>query len=146
MNTIEKLKNDIAIARKEKNTNKLSLLTTLLSEISMIGKNKGNRETTNDEATAVVKKFIKGCQETIVFCEKLNKDASKAKEELALFEQYIEKQMTVEELETVIKDIFKEFDIKEKKQMGQVMKTLKERHNGLYDGKVASDIINNLFK
>ena len=61
---IEKIKEDSLRARKDRNTWKANLLTTLYAEASMIGKNKGNRVSTDEETTAVITKFLKNAQET----------------------------------------------------------------------------------
>ena len=64
MSLIEKIRVDQLASRKAAfnypATNKLQadLLTTLLGEEVMVGKNAGSRETTDAEVIAIVKKFI----------------------------------------------------------------------------------------
>lgn len=57
MTITEQIKAASLTARKARDTVASALLTTLLSDVVMIGKNAG-RETTDAEAVAIVKKFI----------------------------------------------------------------------------------------
>ena len=53
---IEKLRQDMIAARKGSDTVTKSLLVTLYSEAQMVGKNRRNGDTTDDECIAVIKK------------------------------------------------------------------------------------------
>lgn len=57
MSIIEKLKSESMRLRKERNPIAASI-TFALSEIEKVGKNNGNRQTTEDEAIKVVQKLI----------------------------------------------------------------------------------------
>ena len=75
---LEKIKNASLAARKAKEALAATLLTTLYSEAVNVGKNNGNRDTTDAEAVAVVKKFLKGVDETISYLEKTGGDNATA--------------------------------------------------------------------
>ena len=142
MTLLEKIKQDNIAARKAKNTVKSALLTTLVSEISNIGKNDGNRETTEPESIAVVKKFIKGVDETLKALEfSSNSRVLVAIEEKKILESYLPTQLSEIELTAVVDQIISTLADRSPKQMGVVMKRLKEMHDGRYDGKIASGII-----
>ena len=51
---INQIKSDALIARKARKIDTATLLTTLYSEASMIGKNLGNRESTDQEVLQVI--------------------------------------------------------------------------------------------
>lgn len=142
MTLLEKIKQDNIAARKAKNTVKSALLTTLVSEISNIGKNDGNRETTEPESIAVVKKFIKGVDETLKALE-FSSDGRVlvAQLEKEVLESYLPTQLSEIELTAVVDQIISTLADRSPKQMGVVMKRLKEMHDGRYDGKIASGII-----
>ena len=142
MTLLEKIKQDNIAARKAKNTAKSALLTTLVSEISNIGKNDGNRETTEPESIAVVKKFIKGVDETLKALE-FSSDGRVlvAQLEKEVLESYLPTQLSVEELSLVIAALVSNLPDRSLKQMGAVMKMLKEQYDGQFDGKTASGII-----
>ena len=61
-------------AKLEKDTVKGNLLSTLVAEAVMVGKNDGNRETTDAETIAMIKKFLKNVNETLALMEEMGKD------------------------------------------------------------------------
>jgi len=112
-----------------------SLLTTLLGEAAMVGKN-ANRETTDQEVVAVVKKFVKNIDETITALSSRNQDASAFMVERKILEQFLPVQMT----EQAIQNVAEQFT-----SMPEFMKYMKENYAGQYDGKVASTIAKTVF-
>ena len=131
-------------ARKAKDSLASSLLVTLLSEVSIVGKNAG-RETTDAEAIAVVKKFISNNRETMNIV--LHTDEARANllaREISILEQFLPKQLTTDELDVEARKIVIELNVSTPRDMGTVMKVLKERFEGTYDAKVASDIVKKL--
>lgn len=148
MSVIENIKKDFMEARKvaiktkaELDVLKSSLLSTLVSEINMIGKNDGNRETTIEEAMKVIQKFVKNAEETLSIAIKNNKAIEAIEAELTILKSYLPKQLSAEELESEVKAIVAELEDKSAKAMGKVMAELKARFNGQYDGKLASQIV-----
>lgn len=135
MSLIDQIKTQQLEARKN-SSESTSLLTTLLSEAVNIGKNNGNRETTDAEVVAVVKKFIKNIDETVSALTTRNQDASKFLNEKAVLETFLPKQLTENELTEIAKT---------KNGMPDFMKFLKENHNGQYDGKLASTVAKTVF-
>lgn len=143
MSLIEKLKADLLHTRKIVNEEVhykvvVSLLTTLIGEAMMIGKNDGNRETTNDEVIAVMKKFVKGMDETL---------AVRPGDEATIFEKkvmvdYIEKygpeQFSGARIENMITGIIIVEKLTSVRDMGKIMKVLKSKYAGQYNGKFAS--------
>ena len=92
--TVQNIKTALLNARKDKDSKLASLLSTLLSEVVKIGKDNGNRETTDQEAVSVLKYFIKNANQTITLL-KGKKDTSGIENSL----DYI----SINELETEIK-------------------------------------------
>lgn len=131
-------------ARKERNTKKAALLSTLISEASMVGKNNGNRESTDGEVVAVIKKMIANVNETIDILNKSNQETGQVfdlVEEGNLLYTFLPKQLTTEELSNVISTLVAVNNATSIKDMGKVMKALKEQYEGQYDGSEASKII-----
>ena len=56
---LNKIKTMQLEARKAKQTDKATLLTTLYAEALTVGKNKANRDSTDQEVQEVVQKFLK---------------------------------------------------------------------------------------
>lgn len=112
-----------------------SLLTTLLGEAAMVGKNSG-RETNDAEVVSVVKKFIKNIDETITALSSRGQDTSLFVAERQVLEQFLPKQLN----ESQLIDIAKQFN-----DMPSFMKHLKENFAGQYEGKLAATVAKNTF-
>lgn len=132
------LKKENMEARKEKNTLKANLLSTVIGEAQTIGKNAGNREPNQEEVLGVIKKFMKSIDESIAVLEKAGRDSAKEKEEKGILEKYLPKQMTEEKLKKAIDEIVAGLADKSPKMMGAVMAQLKEKYPNQFDGKMAS--------
>ena len=138
---LEKIRADQLQARKESNKTKATILTTLIGEAAMIGKNDGNRNTTDDETAKVIVKFVKGIVETQNLTRGVNMDKFNELEvEKQILETYLPKQLTADELKSIILTNFTEIP-----NVGAVMAYLKANYSGLYDGKVASGLVNTLY-
>lgn len=126
-------------AKKAADKNKASLLTTLYAEAVKVGKDKDNRLSTDEETLAVIKKFLKGVDETL---QALNNEGTAVQiflSERSILNSYLPQQLDREELEDIIGPLHMQG-----KNMGEIMKHLKENYAGLYDGKLASEIVKKL--
>lgn len=145
MTMMQTLRNDQLTARKQKEVAKAELLTTLLGEAAMIGKNDGNRETLDTEVIGVIKKFIKNANETLSYLGNSIDDALTNRREeicaeLAILQSYMPSQIAGEVLRGVVESIKTEINAGPK-DMGKVMGLLKARFDGQYDGKEASSVV-----
>jgi len=140
---LEQIKSDSLEARKARKTDTATLLTTLYSEASMVGKNAGNRESTDAEVLQVVEKFVKNANEIQTILLKNNKDTCNIVSEIKVLSKYLPKKMSEDELGHVIRGIIKgltSIQDKSPKLMREVMGMLKLLHGGKYNGKMASEI------
>ncbi len=140
MPLLSKIKNDLYNARKASDRVALTILTTLYAEAAMKGKNSGNRESTDEEVTATIAKFVKNAKELLSHIED-TETKDKIISEITVYEEYLPSQMSKEELTSVINNIMeiKEGDVIP--NIGAVMKHLSANYNGQYDGKLASEIV-----
>lgn len=141
MTLMQKIKADQLTARKEKSW-KATALTTLLGEAAMIGKNDGNRETTDGECIAVIKKFINNMTETAKLCG-LDDHAAM---EIDMLSEYLPQQVSGDALVLAAQQVVLELGLPSSRDMGAIMKTMKERYEGLYDGKELSNIVKDILK
>jgi uncharacterized protein YqeY len=125
---VNNIKVDQIQARKNKNTHEATLLTTLLAEAVMVGKNQ-NRDTTDDEAITVIRKFLKNNNE---FLNALS--SSKV-------EEYLPQQLSEDQLKELVTVAVNSGVNKDK---GSIMKYMKENHTGLYDGKTLSSVVDGI--
>ena len=140
MSLLDQVKIDLNEARKAKNTPVASLLSTLYSETLMIGKNDGNRETTEEETVAKVKAFIKNIDETLKAIPDGNDKRTSYEDEKKVLEKYLPTQLSEEELTKILNDIASNYE-KSMKSMGKVMEELKTKYAGKFDGKLASVVV-----
>jgi uncharacterized protein YqeY len=122
-------------ARKSRNAALSSLLSTLLGEAAMPGKNDGNRESLDEEVQAVIRKFIKNIESLPVEA----KTAESAYEHQVLCD-FLPKQLTEAELRIIV-GVYVTLGAA---NMGAVMKQLKAEHEGTYNGALASKLIKEL--
>ncbi len=138
---INELKKMMMKAKLEKDKVKSNLLSTLVGEAVMVGKNDGNRETTKEEVLALTKKFLKGVNENLKLLEEAGKDMTSALHEKEILESLLPKQMSESELTGAVEQIIETLPEKSMKMMGKVMGDLKAKYNGQFDGKMASDVV-----
>lgn len=137
------LKMDADKARKIGNKQKAISLITLYSEAKMIGKNDGNRETTDDEVLGIIQKFIKNINELLSHpCNSEFKEI--ALKEKTLYESYLPDQLNEEELKLIIQNEYDAWPLPLK--IGIIMKFLKEQYPNQYDSKLASKIAKEIIK
>jgi hypothetical protein len=141
---LEQIKLDQLDARKKHNSVAVSLLTTLYSEASMVGKNATPpRDTTDAETIATIKKFLKNVHENIRFAgDRRNGDwLDTLTIEQMILESYLPVQFSSDQLKAIIIKFATENGITTSKGTGLIMQHLKNTYEGLYDGKTASDIV-----
>lgn len=135
MSLLKVIQDDQLSARKAKDAKAASLLTTLLSEAIRIGKDDGNRETTDVEVVAYVKKMTSGVEECVEALAPWDERIPDMMKEIELLKKYLPQQLSEAELRKVISDA------NLGKNVGAVMKFLKENYAGKYDAKLASEIV-----
>jgi len=135
MTLMEQIKAKQVQARKSGSI-EASLLTTLLGEAAMVGKNAG-RETNDAEVVAVVKKFVKNIDETVTALTSRGQDAATFVAERTVLEQFLPIQLSENALIEVAKC---------QPNMPAFMKHLKENFAGKYDGKLASTVAKAVFQ
>lgn len=136
MTLMEQIKAKQIAARKAGHSQDASLLTTLLGEAAMVGKN-ANRETTDAEVVAVVKKFVKNIDETVTALATRGQNVGVFLAERAVLEQFLPMQLSESALLEVAKC---------QENMPAFMKHLKENFAGKYDGKLASQVAKEFYK
>ena len=142
MSVIEKLKAESLRLRKERNPI-ASSITFALSEIEKVGKNNGNRVTTNDEAIKVVQKLVATIDENIKYAEQ-KADLVRLVEldlEKAILESVLPQMASDEEVRNYLLASFVEAPANK----GVIMKVLKEKFGALVDMKRAGQIATEIY-
>ena len=94
----------------------------------------------------LLQKLVKQRKDSIEIFEQQNRAdlAFKEKEEVEVIEQYLPKQMSEEELKTVIADIINTLGVTNISGLGQVMGVASKQLAGKADGKTISSIVKEL--
>jgi uncharacterized protein YqeY len=137
---LDTIKSDSLQARKARDTEKATTLVTLFAEAARVGKDADNRDSTDVEVLGVVRKFIKGLDDSLAVLT-LPEAIAKAQREKQVLLAYLPAQLSGEALVRAIAAIVDSLQEKSAKSMGRVMSALKEKHGGAYDGTEASKLV-----
>lgn len=146
MSLLKTIQNDLMNVRRNHDALVVTALTPLLAEASRVGKDNGNRESTDAEVIQVVKKFIKGIDESISFCEKVNRNSDALKIEREIYENYLPIQISESQIKIIVEGIVSKLEDKSIKSLGVIMKEFKDKYDGCYDGKIVSEIAKDFLK
>jgi len=148
MSLLEKIRSDLVEARKARTDNaKIMLLNTLVGEAARVGKDAGNRETTDAETMAVVKKFMKNAEQTLADLTKYGRDTGSIQSEIAILATYLPAALPVGEVEKAVEEIVAGLDDpKAKSAIGLVNKALKERFGDAFDGSTMVPIVKRILE
>jgi len=140
MSMLQKIKGDLNSARKAK-ADTVAMISTIYSELAMIGKNGGNRETTDDEVVTYCKKSIGNNNETIKVANE--EKGSKLKEENRYLEQFVPQEASESEVKEFVDSLVGDLsaDKRNMKSMGMVMGKLEGKFGNALNGGVASRIV-----
>lgn len=145
MNLEELIQADLVKATKEKDTVKVETLRLVKTEISKEKTKPGfdANKFGNEEVEKIMQKMCKEREETseIYLANGRNDLAEKELAEKKIISEYLPKQATSEEVESIVKSIICEVGAKSIKDMGKVMKLATAELGSRSDGKTISEIV-----
>ena len=121
--------------------------TVQLLRADILNKSKElQRELSEEEMLEIVAKQIKQKRSALEEFEKCNRRdlVDKTYMEISILNQYMPEPLTLEELEVIIKETASEINATNKKDMGRLMKEIKEQVGVRADGKTISQLVNQL--
>lgn len=141
----EKLLNDLKESMKEKDLIRKNTVQLIRSSILQIEKDKAI-EVTDEQIIEIIAKEAKKRKDAAQDFEKSGREdlINQNNKELEILTSYLPKQLDIEEIENIVKDIIKESGVTSMKDMGIVMKTAKEKIGASADGKTISDVVKKL--
>ena len=141
----EKLLNDLKESMKEKDLIRKNTVQLIRSSILQIEKDKAI-EVTDEQIIEIIAKEAKTRKDAAQDFEKSGREdlINQNNKELEILTSYLPKQLDIEEIENIVKDIIKESGATSMKDMGIVMKTAKEKIGASADGKTISDVVKKL--
>jgi len=141
----EKLLEDLKAAMKDKNLVRKNTIQMIRAAILQVEKDK-QIELTEEQVVEIIAKEAKKRKDAAVDFETSGREEliTQNKEEIAILTEYLPKQLTVEEIEEVVRAIIAETGATSMKEMGIVMKKAKEQVGASADGKTVSDVVKKL--
>ena len=141
----EKLSN--ALKAKDKNTYPtLRLIVSAIKDAEIAGRSKGQKELTDGDITAILKKMIKQRNESCEVYKKAGRNELLENEtkEINVINTFLPKQLSEEETKKICKEVIKSVEASSIKDMGKVMSTLKSKYADTLDFSKVSTIIKGL--
>lgn len=141
----ERLLEDLKVAMKDKNLIRKNTIQMIRAAILQVEKDK-QIELTEEQIIEIIAKEAKKRKDASVDFENSGREdlINQNKEEIAILAEYLPKQLTVEEIEDIVKKVIAETGATSIKEMGIVMKKAKEQVGAAADGKTVSDVVKKL--
>lgn len=141
----EKLLNDLKEAMKDKNLIRKNTVQMVRAAVLQVEKDK-QIELTDEQIIEIIAKESKKRKDAEIEFEKSGREdlIKQNKEEMEILAEYLPKQLSTEEIETIVKNVIEETGASNMKDMGKVMKASKEKIGLAADGKAISDAVKKL--
>lgn len=135
MNIFETIRKDSLAARKAGDKVRATLLVTLMSEIQAAGKTAEDRSAPSDDISiSIIKKFIKNADATAEAARDNIMAEVNAYGEVLILETYLPKQLTEDEIKTIIAGLKVGGPNIMEPTMSNIMGYFKTLYAGKYDG------------
>ena len=145
-NQIEEKLNQ-ALKAKDKNTYPtLRLVVSAIKDAEIAGRSKSQKEMTDGDIIAILKKMIKQRNESCEVYKKAGRNELLENEtkEIEVINVFLPKQLSEEETKKICEDVIKSVGASSMKDMGKVMGALKSKHSDTLDFSKVSSIIKEL--
>ena len=136
-----------ALKSKDKNTYPtLRLIVSAIKDAEIAGRTKGQKEMSDSELTAILKKMIKQRNESCEVYKKAGRNELLDNEtkEIDVISAFLPKQLSEEETKKICEEAIKSSGASSMKDMGKVMGALKSKHADTLDFSKVSTIIKKL--
>ena len=133
---------DMTAAMKNQEKFELSVLRMLKSALQMEKINL-KHDLSDDEATAVIKRQVKQRKDSMTEYEKYGKteEVDNLKKEIEVLSKYLPEEVSEEQINKVLDEIFNELKPETMKDMGRVMKEATTRLGAGADGSLISKLV-----
>ncbi len=138
----EKLLNDLKEAMKDKNLIRKNTIQMVRAAVLQVEKDK-QIELTDEQVIEIIAKESKKRKDAEAEFERSGREdlIKQNKEEIEILAEYLPKQLSVEEVETIVKTVIEETGATSMKDMGTVMKSAKEKIGASADGRTISEVV-----
>ena len=143
---IEEKLNEALKAKDKATYPTLRLVVSAIKDAEIAGRTKGQKEISDSEINAILKKMIKQRNESCEVYKKAGRNELLQNEtkEIAIINTFLPKQLGDEETKKICKEVIKSVGASSIKDMGKVMGALKSKHADTLDFSKVSLIIKEL--
>ena len=141
----EKLMSDLKEAMKEKELLKKNVVQMIRASILQVEKDK-QVELDDNQIIEIIAKESKKRKDSLADYEKSGRQdlIDQIKEEIEIISVYLPKQLSKEEITSIVKEVINETGATSMKDMGKVMKSAKEKIGVAADGKTINEVVREL--
>ena len=138
----EKLLEDMKISMRDKNVVRKNVIQMVRAAVLQVEKDK-QIELTDEQIIDVIAKESKKRKDSLADYEKSGREEliKQINEEIEILAEYLPKPLSKEELEKVIEEVIASIGATTMKEMGAVMKAVKEKVGAAADGKTINEIV-----
>ena len=139
--TYDELHAEMVAAMKAKDKVRLGVTRLVLGELKNAASRGGAHEISEEETTAQIKRTLKQTNETLEMSEKAGNNPERTenlREQVAVLESLLPKQVSGDELVSLVEQVITELGATSKKDMGRVMGALTAATNGNFDKPAAA--------
>lgn len=142
MSLVEKINEDMKIAMKSQDKERLSVIRMLKSAVQLSAIEK-KRELTDEDVVDVLSKQIKMRKDSVAEFTKANREdlANQYNQEIEILMTYMPEQLSLEDVTKIIDEAFEKINPTDQKQMGLIMKEVTPKVKGKFDMGEVSKII-----
>ena len=141
----EKLMEDLKNSMKEKNEIRKNTVQMVRAAILQVEKDKGIT-VEDDRIIEIIAKEVKTKKDALVDFEKAGREdlINQTKEEMSILQEYLPKQLSKEEITTIVKQIITDIGATSMKDMGNIMKEAKSKIGAGADGRTINEVVKEL--
>ena len=142
MSLAERITEDVKIAMKNQDKEKLNVIRMVKSAIQL-AKIEAKHDLSDEEVIDVISKQIKMRKDSIVEFEKASRTdlAENYRKEIEILKEYMPEQLSIEKVKEIVDNAFDKIKPTSPKQMGMIMKEVTPQIKGKFDMGEVSKII-----
>ena len=142
MSLLQQLTSDMVSAMKNRDKETLNVVRMLKAAVQNEQIELGHDLSANEEIAVMAREY-KQRKESLEEFEKARREdlINQAKNELAIVEKYMPKQLSKDEVTKIVKEVIDELNASSMKNFGQVMGSVMPKVQGQADGKLVNQVV-----
>ncbi len=147
MSLKQRLADELKEAMKNKDQLRKNVITMIRADIKQIEVDK-RVELADDDVIEIIAKQAKQRRDSIEEFEKGGREdlIDQAKQEVNVLMEYLPEQLSVEEIETILREVIAEIGAASMKDMGKIMAAAMPKLKGRADGKIVNQTVRKILQ